>query len=147
MLIEGRPSRTIWVEEDGRSVGIIDQTKLPHAVRDAARCDAGGDAAHAIRVDAGARRAADRRGRAPMGMCLALADDASDAALERAYARCSRDAADRHQPAMGARPDARPRLRNRPRGERVAGGLRRGRGDLRRGCRDLPRPSASTASR
>ena len=30
MKVEGVPYRTIWVEADGRSVGIIDQTKLPH---------------------------------------------------------------------------------------------------------------------
>ena len=30
MRIDGTPWRTIWVEEDGWSVGIIDQTKMPH---------------------------------------------------------------------------------------------------------------------
>src|SRR5919108_708365 len=30
MLINGKSSRTIWVEEDGWSIGIIDQTRLPH---------------------------------------------------------------------------------------------------------------------
>ena len=30
MKVEGVPYRTIWVEKDGWSVGIIDQTKLPH---------------------------------------------------------------------------------------------------------------------
>ena len=28
--VGGVPYRTIWVEPDGWSVGIIDQTKLPH---------------------------------------------------------------------------------------------------------------------
>jgi len=32
MLIEGRHTRTIWLEEDGASVGILDQTKLPFRV-------------------------------------------------------------------------------------------------------------------
>ena len=48
MNIGGIPHRTIWVEPDGWSVGIIDQTRLPHAfvtlvLRDVA------DAARAIR--------------------------------------------------------------------------------------------------
>ena len=30
MKIDGKPTRTIWVEADGESVGIIDQTLLPH---------------------------------------------------------------------------------------------------------------------
>src|SRR5689334_15368621 len=30
MQVDGKPTRTIWLEADGRSVGIIDQTKLPH---------------------------------------------------------------------------------------------------------------------
>jgi len=28
--IDGKPYRTIWLNADGRSVEIIDQTKLPH---------------------------------------------------------------------------------------------------------------------
>src|SRR5262249_15695567 len=30
MKVDGRDMRTIWVEPDGWSVGIIDQTALPH---------------------------------------------------------------------------------------------------------------------
>jgi len=30
MNIDGRAWRTIWLEEGGRSVGVIDQTLLPH---------------------------------------------------------------------------------------------------------------------
>ncbi|MCI5148631.1 MAG: S-methyl-5-thioribose-1-phosphate isomerase [Candidatus Electrothrix sp. MAN1_4] len=30
MLVNGTPYRCIWLEADGRTVGIIDQTKLPH---------------------------------------------------------------------------------------------------------------------
>ena len=33
MNIEGSSWRTIWVESDGRSVGVIDQTRLPHDFR------------------------------------------------------------------------------------------------------------------
>src|SRR5262249_15640422 len=32
MKVNGKPSRTIWLEPDGWSVGIIDQTQLPHRV-------------------------------------------------------------------------------------------------------------------
>ena len=37
MKIDGRPYRTIWLDADGWSVEIIDQTKLPFALRDG-RC-------------------------------------------------------------------------------------------------------------
>ncbi|MGE5260694.1 MAG: S-methyl-5-thioribose-1-phosphate isomerase, partial [Actinomycetota bacterium] len=30
MKVNGKPYRTIWLNEDGRTVEIIDQTKLPH---------------------------------------------------------------------------------------------------------------------
>ena len=30
MKVNGKPQRTIWLNEDGWSVGIIDQTRLPH---------------------------------------------------------------------------------------------------------------------
>ena len=30
MKVDGKPTRTIWLEPDGWSVGIIDQTVLPH---------------------------------------------------------------------------------------------------------------------
>ena len=30
MKVDGKHTRTIWVEADGSSVGIIDQTALPH---------------------------------------------------------------------------------------------------------------------
>src|SRR5262249_41038228 len=30
MKIDGKPWRTIWLEQDGWSVGVIDQTRLPH---------------------------------------------------------------------------------------------------------------------
>ncbi|MFP6691055.1 MAG: S-methyl-5-thioribose-1-phosphate isomerase, partial [Alphaproteobacteria bacterium] len=31
MKVDGRDYRTIWLAENGWAVGIIDQTKLPHA--------------------------------------------------------------------------------------------------------------------
>ena len=32
MKLDGVPSRTIWLERDGWSVGILDQTLLPHRI-------------------------------------------------------------------------------------------------------------------
>ncbi|HYM04520.1 MAG TPA: S-methyl-5-thioribose-1-phosphate isomerase, partial [Stellaceae bacterium] len=49
MKVQGKAMRTIWLEPDGASVGIIDQTRLPHdfvTVRLATLADA----AHAIRA-------------------------------------------------------------------------------------------------
>ena len=47
MQVDGKPTRTIWLEADGRSVGIIDQTKLPHHFV-TLRLTTLEDAAHAI---------------------------------------------------------------------------------------------------
>jgi methylthioribose-1-phosphate isomerase len=84
MLVAGRQTRTIWLEPDGWSVGIIDQTRLPHAfatVRLATLEDAG-------RAIAGMQvRGAPLIGAtAAYGVCLALRTDASDSALEHACA-------------------------------------------------------------
>ncbi len=40
MNIDGKPYRTIWLEPDGATVAIIDQTKLPFALETvrSARC-------------------------------------------------------------------------------------------------------------
>jgi len=47
MQVDGKPTRTIWLEADGRSVGIIDQTRLPHRFV-TLRLTTLEDAAHAI---------------------------------------------------------------------------------------------------
>ena len=41
MNIDGKAWRTIWLEEGGRSVGVIDQTRLPHqfSTRSLVSCD------------------------------------------------------------------------------------------------------------
>ena len=85
MKVDGRQTRTIWVEPDGWSVGIIDQTQLPHrfATIRLATLD---DAAHAIAAMQ-VRGAPLIGATAAYGICLALRADASDEALERAYAR------------------------------------------------------------
>ncbi|MSP88710.1 MAG: S-methyl-5-thioribose-1-phosphate isomerase [Alphaproteobacteria bacterium] len=83
MNVAGTPRRTIWVESDGWSVGIIDQTRLPHGFVTLRLTDVG-EAAHAI--SAMLVRGAPLIGAtAAYGVCLALRQDASDAALDRAY--------------------------------------------------------------
>ena len=83
VLIDGTHRRSIWREADGRSVGIIDQTRLPHKVV-TLRLATLADAAHAI--SAMQTRGAPLIGAvAAYGMCLALPEDTSDEALERAY--------------------------------------------------------------
>ena len=49
MKIDGKAWRTIWLEEGGSSVGVIDQTLLPHrfTTRTLASCE---EAAEAIRT-------------------------------------------------------------------------------------------------
>jgi methylthioribose-1-phosphate isomerase len=82
MNIDGKPWRTIWLEPDGWSVGVIDQTRLPHrfATRRLATL---ADAADAIATMV-IRGAPLIGATAAYGVCLALREDASDEALERA---------------------------------------------------------------
>ena len=84
MRVGGVAYRTIWVAEDGRSVEIIDQTRLPHAfvTQSLRSLD---DAARAIR-SMQVRGAPLIGVTAAYGVCLALRDDPSDAALEAACA-------------------------------------------------------------
>ncbi len=84
MRVAGRPTRSIWVEADGWSVGIIDQTRLPHdfVTLGLASADA---AAHAIRTMQ-VRGAPLIGATGAYGLCLAARVDPSDASLERAAA-------------------------------------------------------------
>src|SRR5205809_211175 len=84
MKVGGKHLRTIWLEADGASVGIIDQTRLPHEFV-TARLDALEHAVTAIRTMQ-VRGAPLIGATAAYGLCLALRADSSDAALERAYA-------------------------------------------------------------
>jgi methylthioribose-1-phosphate isomerase len=84
MKVDGRYTRTIWVEADGATVGTIDQTLLPHRYA-AIRLKTVQDAAHAIK-SMQVRGAPLIGAVAAYGVALALRADASDAALERAYA-------------------------------------------------------------
>ena len=82
MKIDGKHYRTIWVEEDGWSVGIIDQTKLPH-VFETTHLKTVNDAARAIK-DMLVRGAPLIGATAAYGVCLALRKSASDENLEAA---------------------------------------------------------------
>lgn len=84
MNVDGVHYRTIWIAEDGWSVEVIDQTKLPHEFA-VARLRSADDAARAIR-DMVVRGAPLIGATAAYGLCLALRDDASDAALHEARA-------------------------------------------------------------
>src|SRR4029079_8814055 len=117
----GKPYRTIWLADDGRTVRIIDQTLLPHRfeivdLRDLAA------AVTAIRTMQ-VRGAPLIGAAAAYGICLAMTNDASDQSLDRAY-----DAL------LASRPTAvnlrwaldvmRSHLRNRRREERVEAAYR-----------------------
>jgi methylthioribose-1-phosphate isomerase len=81
--VDGRPYRTIWLAEDGRSVDVIDQTKLPH-VFEIARWRSMPDAADGIRTMT--VRGAPLIGVAgAYGLALALNADASDTGLANGY--------------------------------------------------------------
>ena len=82
MRIDGVPYRTIWVDpDDGWSIRIIDQTKLPWALEIVRLTDVA-QAAHAIR-SMQVRGAPLIGAAAAYGLCLGLRQDPSSVALER----------------------------------------------------------------
>jgi len=82
MNINGKPYRTIWLNPDGWSVEIIDQTKLPFSF-ETVTLKSLEDAARAI-ADMQVRGAPLIGATAAYGVALALRDDASDEALDQA---------------------------------------------------------------
>ena len=83
MKIDGKAWRTIWLEPDGRSIGVIDQIQLPHrfTTRTLRSCD---EAAEAIRTMV--VRGAPLIGvTGAYGLMLALQVDPSDASLAAAF--------------------------------------------------------------
>jgi methylthioribose-1-phosphate isomerase len=122
MKVDGKAMRSIWLEPDGWSVGVIDQTALPHrfATAHLATLD---EAAHAVRAMV-IRGAPLIGATAAYGICLALRADASDEALERAYATllATRPTAINLKWALDEMAAA---VRNRPRAERTAAAYRR----------------------
>ena len=91
MNVGGKHFRTIWLNDDGRSVDIIDQRWLPHEFR-VVTLSTVDDVAVAIR-DMWVRGAPLIGVTAAYGMAIQMRQDASDAAL---------NASDRDQPALGA---------------------------------------------
>ena len=122
MKVDGKSMRTIWLEPDGWSVGVIDQTALPHRLV-TVRLTTLEDTAHAIRAMV-IRGAPLIGATAAYGMCLALRADASDEALERAYATllATRPTAINLKWALD---ETAALVRNRPRGERAAAAYQR----------------------
>src|SRR5229473_7083128 len=122
MKVDGKHTRTIWVEADGWSVGIIDQTALPHrfttvclsSLQDVARAIATMQVRGAPLIGA----------TAAYGVALALRADASDEALERACAAllATRPTAINLKWALD---EMAATVRNRPRDERLAAAYRR----------------------
>ena len=122
MRVDGKSMRSIWLEPDGWSVGIIDQTALPHRLTTARLINLE-DVAHAI--SAMLIRGAPLIGAtAAYGVCLALRADASDEALERACATllATRPTAINLKWALDEMVAA---VRNRARDERIAAAYRR----------------------
>src|ERR1700721_834994 len=122
MKVDGKPMRSIWLEPDGSTVGVIDQTVLPHRFA-TARLTTLEDAARAIRR-MWIRGAPLIGATAAYGVCLALRADASDEALDRAYATliATRPTAINLKWALDEMVAA---VRNRPRTERTAAAYRR----------------------
>jgi methylthioribose-1-phosphate isomerase len=122
MKVEGKPMRTIWVENDGQSVGIIDQTLLPHRFS-TVRLRTLEEAAHAIK-SMQVRGAPLIGATAAFGVWLALRAYTSDEGLERACAvlAATRPTAINLKWALDEMLAA---VRNRPRAERVEAALKR----------------------
>jgi methylthioribose-1-phosphate isomerase len=85
MKVDGKHFRTIWLEGDGATVGAIDQRRLPHefVIARLKTCEDAADAIRSMLV----RGAPLIGATAAYGMALAMREDASDAGLDRAYAR------------------------------------------------------------
>ena len=117
MKVDGRPTRTIWLESDGATVGVIDQTQLPHRFA-TLKLATLADAARAISTMQ-VRGAPLIGAAAAYGVALALKADASDESLERACAKllATRPTAINLKWALDEMMAA---VRNRPRQDRVA---------------------------
>ncbi len=117
MKVDGIHYRSIWPGQEGRSVSIIDQTGLPHRFV-VVRLQSLEEAARAIETMQ-VRGAPLIGATAAYGVCLALRDDTSDAALEAAISRLGRT-----RPTainlLWALDEMSAAVRNRPHGERFA---------------------------
>lgn len=122
MKVDGTHMRTIWTNEDGWSVSIIDQTRLPHVFA-IATLRSMKEAAVAIRTMQ-VRGAPLIGATASYGMCLQLRTDDSDEAIDKAYEtlHATRPTAINLKWALD---EMRAALRNVPRGERAARAYKR----------------------
>ena len=84
MNVNGKHFRTIWLNQNGWAVDIIDQTKFPHLF-ETVTLNTAQDAAIAIK-DMLVRGAPLIGVTAAYGMALAMREDASNATFDRAYA-------------------------------------------------------------
>lgn len=84
MKVNGKPTRAIWLETDGSTVGVIDQTRLPHHFV-TLRLATLADTVRAI-GSMQVRGAPLIGATAAYGICFALKADPSDESLDRAYA-------------------------------------------------------------
>jgi len=84
MNVGGQHFRSIWVDDDGWTIAAIDQRRLPHefVVAKLTTCEEAAEAIRSMLV----RGAPLIGATAAYGVALAMRGDASDAALERAYA-------------------------------------------------------------
>jgi len=85
MNVDGVPYRSIWVNDDGWSIDVIDQTRLPH-VFEVGNLQNLEDACVAIR-DMVVRGAPLIGATAAYGYYLAMREDSSDTNLQNAYTR------------------------------------------------------------
>ena len=122
MKVDGKDMRAIWLEPDGWSVGIIDQTALPHQFT-TVRLSSVHDVARAI-ATMQVRGAPLIGATAAYGVALAMRADASDEALEQACAVLAAT----HPTAVNlkwALDEMVAVVRNRPREKRLAAAYRR----------------------
>ena len=135
MKINGKPYRTIWLNQDGKSVEIIDQTKLPHRF-ETVTLRTLEDAARAISTMQVRGAPLDRR-HCGLRRCAWLARPRYRRGARPRLRDAGRHASDRHQSALGARRDAEGGAQPAARQARRRRFRPRGR-NLRRGCRDQP---------
>ncbi|MEM7636559.1 MAG: S-methyl-5-thioribose-1-phosphate isomerase, partial [Pseudomonadota bacterium] len=122
MKVAGKSYRSIWLNDDGWRVDIIDQTRLPHEFEIVTLATVE-DAARAIEIMQ-VRGAPLIGATAAYGICLALRHDPSDEALEAADARLRRT-----RPTainlMWALDEMLAAVRNLPRNDRLAAAYKR----------------------
>lgn len=122
MKIDGKAYRTIWLADDGWSVEIIDQTRLPHELV-IVPLKSMQDAAEAI-LTMQVRGAPLIGATAAYGLAMAIREDASDEAIDAAVAHLAKQ----RPTAVNLRwalEEMRRTVQNLPRDERVAAAYKR----------------------